>query len=102
MGGKSSQSRYFKKRNYFLKLNRNAFVEEIVDFYQTTNYLHPFREGNGRTQRIFLSKLIRFNGYEFNFSDIDSDLLMIATIKAANGVRDDLLNLFNYEIKPRY
>ncbi|MBE6762311.1 MAG: hypothetical protein E7551_08520 [Ruminococcaceae bacterium] len=72
---------------------------KIVDFYQITNFLHPFREGNGRTQRIFISKIIKYNGYEFNFSNIDPDLLMIATIKSANGVSDDLYDIFSEKIK---
>ena len=88
-----------EKANYFKGISRKKFVEEIVDLYQTTNFLHPFREGNGRTQRIFISKLIKYNGYDFNFSNINPDLLMIATIKAANGVTDDLYNIFNEEIK---
>ena len=88
-----------EKENYFKGVTKEIFVEEIVDFYVTTNYLHPFREGNGRTQRIFISKLIKYNGYEFNFSNINTDLLMIATIKAANGVTDDLYAIFKNEIK---
>lgn len=88
-----------EKANYFKELSREKFVEEIVDLYQTTNFLHPFREGNGRTQRIFISKLIKYNGYDFNFSNINPDLIMIATIKASNGVTDDLYNIFNSEIK---
>ena len=88
-----------EKANYFKSVSREKFVEEIVDLYVTTNFLHPFREGNGRTQRIFISKLIKYNGYEFNFSNINPDLLMIATIKAANGVTDDLYNIFDSEIK---
>ncbi len=85
--------------NFFKDLTKEKFVEEIVDFYQTTNYLHPFREGNGRTQRIFISKLIKYNGYDFDFSNIDPDLLMIATIKASNGISDDLYNIFKNEIR---
>ena len=88
-----------EKENYFIGATKDKFVDEIVDFYVTTNYLHPFREGNGRTQRIFISKLIKFNGYDFNFSSINPDLLMIATIKAANGVTDDLYTIFQNEIK---
>lgn len=61
--------------------------------------LHPFREGNGRTQRIFISKLIKYNGYEFDFSNINIDALMSATIKASNGVTDFLLEIFKKEIK---
>ena len=40
-----------KERNYFKGLSHGEFVQEIVDFYCITNVLHPFREGNGRTQR---------------------------------------------------
>lgn len=87
-----------KNLNYFQNQDFETFVENIVDFYCTTNMLHPFREGNGRTQRVFLQQLIRKNGYEINFSDFDSDLLMIATIQAANGIRDNLIDLFRENI----
>ncbi len=78
--------------------NKFKFIENIVDFYCTTNILHPFREGNGRTQRAFISQLIRNAGYEINFSKIDTDELMIATIKSANGVTDDLYKIFKENI----
>ncbi|MGN0536036.1 MAG: Fic family protein, partial [Eubacterium sp.] len=52
--------------------------------------IHPFREGNGRTQRVFLTQLINYNGYTIDFSEIDTDELMIATIQSANGVTDYL------------
>ena len=80
-------------------LDKIEFVDEIVDFYCTTNMLHPFREGNGRTQRLFISQLIRHNGYDFNFSDIDTDELMIATIHSANGVTDFLRDIFLKNIR---
>ena len=88
-----------KKMNYFKNLNRNKFVSEIVDFYEITNGLHPFREGNGRTQRSFLTMLIRFAGYDIDFSEIDGDLLMIATIQSSNGVNDLLHRIFDESIK---
>jgi cell filamentation protein len=84
--------------NYFRDLPRAEFVEEIVDFYCLTNALHPFREGNGRTQRAFLTQLIRSAGYDINFADMDTDLLMIATIQASQGVTDLLRNIFNESI----
>ena len=60
--------------------------------------LHPFREGNGRTQRIFLAQLIRFAGYDIHLSSIDADELMSATIHAANGVDVYLKQLFTNAI----
>ena len=70
----------------------------IVDFYCVTNMLHPFREGNGRTQRIFIAQLIRFCGYDINFSEIDPDDLMIATIHSANGITGFLKDIFSKHI----
>ena len=88
-----------KELNYFKGLSHGEFVEEIVDFYCITNALHPFREGNGRTQRAFLTQLIRNAGYEINFADMDTELLMIATIQAAQGVTDLLKQIFADSIK---
>ena len=85
---------------YFKGLPRDEFVEELVDFYCVTNALHPFREGNGRTQRVFLTQLIHNAGYEINFADMDTDLLMIATIQSAQGVTDLLKQIFFESIKP--
>lgn len=37
--------------------------------------------------------------YSIDFSEIDTDELMIATIQAANGVSDYLRDIFRYAIK---
>lgn len=75
-----------KNQNFFKGLDLESFIECIADFYGITNNLHPFREGNGRTQRVFLSQLALEAGYEMNFANMDTDKLMIATIQAANGI----------------
>lgn len=87
--------------DYFRNQEFADFIDDIVDFYCITNMLHPFREGNGRVQRAFISQLIRFNGYDINFNDIDTDELMIATIQAANGVTDNLKAIFTGAIVPQ-
>lgn len=84
-----------KAHNLFINLQKDDFVDEITDFYCETNTLHPFREGNGRTQRAFLTQLIRNAGYSINFSELDMDLLMVATIQAAQGVTDLLKQFFD-------
>ncbi len=88
-----------KDHNYFKGLPHDEFVKEIVDFYCTTNTLHPFREGNGRTQRAFLTQLVRHAGYDINWAEVDADLLMIATIQTAQGVTDILWKIFNEYIE---
>ena len=47
-----------KKLDYFTKLPQNEFISEIADLYHSLNMLHPFREGNGRTERGFFVQLI--------------------------------------------
>lgn len=83
----------------FAGLTKDEFVLEFVDLYVTTNYLHPFREGNGRTQRLFLAQLARKVGFRLDFADIDLDELMIATIQSAAGVEDGLRRIFSKAIE---
>lgn len=78
-----------------------SVVVGIVDFSYTTNILHPFGEGNGRAQRVFLTQLVRYAGYDINWAEVDTDLLMIATIQAAQGVTN-LLNEVMGEITRCY
>ena len=88
-----------KSENYFKGQEFDEFINNIVDFYCVTNMLHPFREGNGRTQRIFISQLIRYAGYDIDFSKINTDDLMSATIHAANGIDDFLKEIFKNAIQ---
>ena len=90
-----------RQLNFLKDVEHSDFVEELTDFYCSTNELHPFREGNGRTQRLFLSQLVQNAGYTLNFSDMDGDLLMIATIQAAQSVTDLLKQLLGEAVKPQ-
>ena len=86
------------KDGYFENLPFNEFVKRIAEFYNDVNYIHAFREGNGRTQRIYFTQLIRHYGYDINFADVDTDELMIATIQASSGVMDFLVDFFENSI----
>ena len=87
-----------KKLDYFTKLPQNEFITEIADLYHSLNMLHPFREGNGRTERVFFVQLIRNAGYDIDYSTLNSDLLMIGSIQAASGVMDTLVKFFEDNI----
>ena len=80
--------------NYLRGLSRSDFLNELVDLYISLNYLHPFREGNGRVQRLYLRQLAQRAGYHLNFAGVDSDEMMIATIHAASGILDTLRQVF--------
>ena len=46
------------------------------------NLLHPFREGNGRTIRIFLRSLAKANGFEWKYEDLEREKYIKAMIKS--------------------
>ena len=75
-----------------------TFAKAALLEQNDVNYIHPFREGNGRAQRIYFAQLIRHYGYDINFSDVDADELMIATIQASQGVLDFLIEFFESSI----
>lgn len=81
-------------------LSDHELATEIADFYHTVNMIHPFREGNGRTQRVFFAQWLHHLGYNFDLISIDPDEFMIATIFAAQGVMDQLVHLFEEVIIP--
>ena len=41
--------------NHYQGLEQAQFIDKIADLYCELNVIHPFREGNGRAQRIFSS-----------------------------------------------
>lgn len=84
-----------KSHRYFLDLSRDELVNELADLYDSINYLHPFREGNGRVQRLYFRQLARRIGCSLNFAAVDSDRMMVATIHASVGIMDDLRKVFD-------
>lgn len=81
--------------HYFRDCSREKLVSEFADLYDSLDYLHPFREGNGRVQRLYFRQLARWIGHSLNFAAIDSDRMMIATIHASAGIMDGLQQIFD-------
>jgi len=55
------------EEEYLRNLERNNFIDRLGYFYDQVNYLHPFREGNGRAQRRFWSEVAEKAGYFINW-----------------------------------
>lgn len=52
-------------------LDRETFVDALAWLLAEINALHPFREGNGRTQRAFLGQLARAAGFRLRWAGMD-------------------------------
>ena len=48
------------------------------------NAIHPFREGNGRAQRMFIEILADRAGYEVNFSEVTAEKMIEARHQSFN------------------
>ncbi|WP_223810278.1 MULTISPECIES: Fic family protein [unclassified Campylobacter] len=57
-----------KENRLFCGLESDEFLDKITDFFTNLNALHPFREGNGRTQRTFINQLAKNAGYELDLN----------------------------------
>lgn len=65
--------------------NTIDFASEKLAYYKSElNMLHPFREGNGRTLRIFIRELARTKGYDWDFEKMDKEDYMNAMIRATS------------------
>ena len=53
------------------KDNKKMLAEKLAEILDNVNYLHPFREGNGRTQREFLRLLTLEKGLTLNLNPPD-------------------------------
>ncbi len=90
-----------QEMDFFQSLPRGDLILELTDFYSGVNCLHPFREGNGRTQRLYFRQLVQRAGYKLDFPAVDSDRMIIATIQAASGVDTALRELFDEIVIPQ-
>jgi cell filamentation protein len=57
------------------ELKRDEFVNELANFYDQLNFIHPFRDGNGRTQRLFWSRIALNAGWVLDWRPIHGDVL---------------------------
>ncbi len=80
----------------YRELKKEKFLSEIVDkkemasrlayYLGELNMIHPFREGNGRTQRIYIEQLCINNGrFEIDFTEISKEEMLVASVQSANS-----------------
>lgn len=64
---------------YLRNLSRQAFVEQAGRIIGDVNYVHPFREGNGRTQLLYLKQLASRAGHRLDLTRLDRQAWMEAS-----------------------
>lgn len=73
------------KRYNLRGYSRNDFILLLTHFLSELNAIHPFREGNGRTQMAFSILLTENAGFQFNYEKLEPETVLEAMIHSFRG-----------------
>ena len=88
----------------FLKLKSENFLKDCTEdniaskaayYLGEINAIHPFREGNGRTQREFIRELLLPTGFYVDYSRCNAKMMLYASINAFAGDYTLMTELFD-------
>ena len=88
-----------KKEKYFKDYDFETKLDKLVELFADINALHPFREGNGRSQRIFIESLAKINGIYLDLTNVSKMDMIIASHESINGNYTKLKNMFTKNSK---
>lgn len=74
-----------KADNYLAVGSFDRFVEGAAGFLADLNAIHPFREGNGRTQLAFMHLLSVKAGHPLDFARVDPPAFLQAMVVSFGG-----------------
>lgn len=84
-GSKPVFSELARERQGLRDANREQFASRAAYYLGEINALHPFREGNGRAQREFISQLARQCGYQIRWTGISQQEMVAASVASMHG-----------------
>jgi cell filamentation protein len=80
--------------NYLESESQAALPEKLARYLCEINMLHPFREGNGRAQRVFIEYLARNSGLHAEFSKVsEAEMNEASSLSFSHefGMMEDIL-----------
>ena len=77
-----------KQENFLAGLSKQELAKRLAYYLSELNVLHPFREGNGRTNREFIRQLALKNGYVLNLKNTPPQEVLNASIKSVIDTTD--------------
>ena len=77
--------RELRGEEFLRGLSRDAITGRLAYFLGEVNALHPFREGNARTQRAFFGQLARDAGYTLVWQHLDAARNVAASAAIMRG-----------------
>lgn len=81
-------------------LDPATFAERSAEVYNDVNTIHAFREGNGRSQRVWMDDLARGAGYELDWTKVTGLTNNLASQSAREGDLAPLHDVFRQITSP--
>jgi cell filamentation protein len=82
------------RSNLLRRIQPIEFARKAARLLGEINALHPFREGNGRTQRLFVDALANQAGHQLHFDVVSRERMVQASIEANRGNFGMMTRLF--------
>lgn len=82
-----------RKQSFLQNQPKQQFAAEAAHFVAELNAIHPFREGNGRTQLTFLFILAETAGHPLDFDKMQPRQMLDAMIASFKGNENPLEKL---------
>lgn len=81
------------RQEHLRGLGAPSFAKSAAHFLAELNAIHPFREGNGRTQLSFLTILAERAAHPLSIERLDPNAMLKATITSFSGHEQPLANV---------
>jgi cell filamentation protein len=88
------------KEDYLNGGGPQAFGEFMGKFLVQLNFVHPFREGNGRVQRLLVTQIATNAGLSLDWQPIGNEAMKQACIAGIQGESRSMERLIWLNIKP--
>ena len=75
---------------HLVGLDRQPFVDRLTHYHAEMYAVHPFREGNTRSLRAFLSQLADAAGHRVDWEHLDHKRSFAANVESLNGQNKQL------------
>lgn len=88
-----------ENKKYFVGLTEDELIVQAADLYSELNVIHPFREGNGRSQRILFEQIFLHCGYSISWNPVSRKEWLEANVEGYFGSVDKMIVVFRKSVR---
>jgi Protein involved in cell division len=86
--------RYLREEKFLAGTSLDIISNRLAYYLGEINAMHPFREGNGRAQRLFIEYLAESAGFSVDFSDVSAADMIEASADSFAGDYKKMESIF--------